>query len=275
VSLLELAWPVLSCCLLLSACANRSAAQAPARVQDSNQIVTQAVRTELAADAADHSLWICYDVDRKPDSNVEQWVAQTRAGTLHRVLERDGHTLSKADQQNAMESFIHDSSAQAKQRKGDRHDDDQATRMLSLLPKAFLWSVTGNQNGRTTLHFKPDPNFHPPTWESRVFAAMEGDMVVDNAQHRIASLKGHLIHDVKFAGGFLGELKAGGTFDAERHELSKGVWQITETHVHIEGHALLFKSISEDEDDEKSKFTQLPEDISFGAAETQLLRQNE
>jgi hypothetical protein len=259
--------PIFACVLLLGACA--------VQAQDANQIVTQAVRTELAADAADHSVWIYYEVDRKPDSTVKQWVAQTRAGALHRVLERDGDSVSKADQQNEMDSFIQDPSAQTRQRKGDRHDDAQATRMLNLLPNAFVWSVSSVQNGKTILHFKPDPRFHPPTWESRVFAAMEGDMVVDNAQHRIASLKGHLIHDVRFAGGFLGELKAGGTFDAERHELSKGVWQITETHVHIEGHALLFKSISENEDDQKSKFVQLPENISFAAAEQQVLRQNQ
>jgi len=50
-----------------------------------------------------------------------------------------------------------------------------------------------------------------------------------------------------------------------------GHWQITETHVHIQGHALLFKSISEQEDDEKSKFRQIGEDVSFEQVEKQLL----
>lgn len=257
----------IACLLLLAA----GAAQA----QDANQIVTQAVRTELCADAADHTLWIYYDVDRKPDSKVREWVAETRAGALHRVIERDGHTLNESEQQSGMDGFANDSSAQAKQRKADRHDDDQATRMLGMLPNAFLWTKTGDENGATTLHFRPDPSFHPPTWESRVFAAMEGDMTVDDAQHRIVSLKGRLIHTVKFAGGLLGELKAGGTFDVERRQLAKDEWQITQTHVHIDGQALLFKSISENEDDEKSKFAELPSDISFAAAEKQLLRQNE
>ena len=258
---------VLALAILLGACA--------AEAQDAKQIVTEAVRTELAADAADHSLWIYYDVDRKPNSSVKEWVADTRTGELHRVLERNGQPVNQAEQQSAMNAFIQDSSAQAKQRKSDRHDDAQATRMLSLLSKAFIWKITGSQDGTTTLHFRPDPSFDPPTWESRVFAAMEGDMTVDDAQHRIMSLRGRLIHDVRFAYGLLGELKAGGTFEVERRQLSKDEWQITQTHVHIEGYALVFKSISEEEDDVKSKFEPLPENTTFASAEKRLLEQRQ
>jgi hypothetical protein len=84
-----------------------------------------------------------------------------------------------------------------------------------------------------------------------------------------------LTHDVKFLGGLLADLQGGGTFDVERRQTGGGEWQITETHVHIQGHALLFKSISEQEDDQKSKFTLLPADISLPDAEQQLLAQNE
>lgn len=254
-----LAWAI-----LLGACA--------AKAQDAEQMVTQAVRTELAADAADHSLWIYYDVDRKPDASVKQWVAETRSGELHRVMDRDGQAVDRADQQSGMNAFIHDPSAQIKQRKAGRHDDAQATRMLNLLPKAFIWRKAGTQNGLTTLHFRPNPNFDPPTWESRVFAAMEGDMTVDDAQHRIVSLRGRLIHDVKFGYGLFGELEAGGTFDVERRPLGNDEWQITQTHIHIDGHALIFKNISEEEDEEKSKFQQLPENITLASAEKQLLQ---
>jgi hypothetical protein len=174
-----------------------------------------------------------------------------------------------------MDTFIHNQSAQARQRKNGQHDDRQATEMLNMLPHAFIWTKTGVRGDLTVLHFRPDPNFHPPTWESRVFAAMEGEMAVDNGQHRIVSLKGRLIHDVKFGGGFFGDLKAGGSFDVERRQTGKSEWQITETHVHIEGHALLFKSISEVEDDIKSKFKQLPDDSTFAEAEKKLLAQSE
>ncbi len=248
---------------------------AAAHAQDPRSLVNQAVQTELAADAADHSRWLYFDVDRKPNSEIEQWVAETRGGDLQRVLENNGQKLTRSEQQSRMENFIRDLGAQARQRKSGQHDDQQASEMLSMLPHAFIWTKTGAQGNTTILHFKPNPGFHPPTWESRVFAAMEGDMAIDNAQHRIVSLKGRLIHDVRFAGGLLGVLKAGGSFDVERRETGKGEWQITETHVHIEGHALLFKNISEDEDEEKSKFKQLASNLSFADAEKELLAQGE
>ena len=241
------------------------------RAQDAQQIVRQAVRTELAADAADHSRWIYYEVDRRPDASVEQWVADTGQGTLKRVIEQDGRSMTKAQQRNKMNAFIGDTAAQATQQKSGQHDDQQATQMLSMLPQAFVWTKSGERGGDTVLQFRPNPQFHPPTWEARVFAAMAGEMTVNNKQHRIVSLKGRMIHDVNFWGGLLGHLQAGGTFDVERRELAPGIWQIVQTHVHIEGHALIFKSISEEEDDDKSKFKELPANVSLASAEKMLL----
>ena len=122
------------------------------------------------------------------------------------------------------------------------------------------------------LHFKPDPQFNPPDLEARVFAAMEGEMAVDRQQHRIATLKGRLIHDVKIGYGLLGNLKAGGTFDVERRELTPTVWEIVETHVHIDGHALIFKTISENEDDVKSHFKQIDGGTSLQQAKQELMQ---
>lgn len=242
-----------------------------AAAQSPKQVVQEAVRAELAADAADHSLWLYYEVDRKPNDGVVQWAAQTRMGELDRVLQQDGHRLTLAQQRAKLNTFIHDSSAQAKQRRGSQHDDKQATQMLNLLPRAFIWTIDRHEGSTTYLHFRPDPNFNPPTWESRVFAAMEGDMEVEDQAHRIVSLRGRLISEVKFGWGLFGSLEPGGTFDVERRQVGRGIWQITETHVHIQGHALIFKSISEQEDDVKSKFEELPSDISMQAAEQKLM----
>jgi hypothetical protein len=241
-----------------------------AESEQPRQLVLQATRAELAAAAADHSLWLYYEVDSKPHNTVIQWAAQTRSGELDRVLRQDGHTYTPEQQRARMDSFIRDSSAQAKQRRGGQQDDKRASEMLNMLPNAFIWTRVKQEGGETVLHFRPDPNFSPPSWEARVFAAMEGDMVVDDEQHRIVSLRGKLISEVKFAWGLLGELDPGGTFDVERRQLAHGIWQITETHVHIQGHAVLFHSISEQEDDVKSKFEELPWNITLQQAEEKL-----
>jgi hypothetical protein len=245
----------------------------PAKTYSAKDYVWEAVRAELAADAADHTVWLYYEVDKKPGNDTVQWAADTRMGELDRVIDKNGDVLTPTEQRNKMDTFINSPAVQARQRKGGQHDDREAAQMLNTLPNAFIWTIKSQRNGKTFLHFRPDPNFRPPTWESRVFAAMEGDMVVDDARFRIESLKGRMIRQVKFGWGIFGELEPGGTFDVERRQLAPGVWQITETHVHIQGHALIFKSISEQEDDVKSRFEQLPENITLRQAEEKLMAQ--
>lgn len=239
--------------------------------QDARQLVKKAVDTELAADRSDHSRWLYFDVDRKPDHTVKQWVAETPQGDLHRVMEDNGRALSEPEQRERMEKFMQDSSAQSKQKKAGQHDDQQAEQMLKMLPDAFVWTERETKGSQVVLHFTPNPQFKPPNYEARVFAAMEGDMAVDKQQYRIASLKGRMIRAVKFFGGLFGQIDAGGTFDVERSEVGKGVWQITATHVHIHGHALIFKTISDQEDEEKTQFKELPGGVSFAEAEQKLM----
>ena len=172
-----------------------------------------------------------------------------------------------------MDAFINDPALRAKQRKSSQHDDQQAEQMLRRLPAAFIWTRGDTRNGETVYHFKPNPDFTPPNWEARVFAAMAGDMTVDDTQHRIAILKGTLIHEVKFFFGLFGNLQSGGSFEVQRQQLAPNVWQITQAHIHIQGHALLFKSISDQEDDVKWKFKRLPDNITFAEAEKLLLEQ--
>ena len=240
---------------------------------DVRQFVQKAVQNELAKDRDDHSRWIYLEVDRKDGHSVRQWVAETREGSLRRVIEINGQPVPEAEQHRKMDNYVRDGSARSKQRKSEQHDDEQATEMLDLLPQAFIWTDQGTHGDLRILHFKPDPNFRPPDLEARVFAAMEGDMAVDKEQLRIASIKGRLIRDVLIGGGWLGRLYAGGTFNVERRETGKQIWQIAETHVHIQGHALIFKTISEEEDDVKTQFRALTDNPSLQQAEGELINE--
>lgn len=244
------------------------------RAEDPRNLVRQAVQTELVASTNDHSHWLYFEIDRQPSKTVKQWVAQATTVSLNRVVERNGQSLPESQQRQEISAFINDPRAQAKQRKSGQHDDEQAAELLKMLPDAFIWTDQGTQGNNVRLHFRPNPQFHPPDLEARVFAAMEGDIVIDRGQHRIVSLKGRLIHDVKIAYGLLGNLQAGGTFDVERRELTPKVWEITETHVHIQGHALIFKTISEQEDDVKSHFEQIGASTSLQQAQNELMHQN-
>jgi hypothetical protein len=243
--------------------------------EDSAHFVQRAVDNELAKDRVDHSHWLFFEGDQKPGHLVRQWVAETSDGDLRRVVQADGHPLTQQQQQQRMDAFLANPGIQARQRKSEAHDDREAEEMLELLPHAFLWTRASEKGDDLVLHFKPNPDFKPPDLESKVFAAMEGDMRVNTRAMRIASIKGKLIQNVKILGGLFGQLDAGGTFDVERRETGGGVWQITETHVHIQGHALIFKNISEEEDDVKWDFKPLPDRIMMRQAEKELMEAKE
>jgi hypothetical protein len=88
--------------------------------------------------------------------------------------------------------------------------------------------------------------------------AMTGTMIVANPGHHIRTFKGRLDNDVTIGFGFLARIKTGSNFDIERREVAPGVWQIAETHVHVFGHALFFKTIGTQEDEVKSDFSLVP-----------------
>ena len=140
----------------------------------------------------------------------------------------------------------------------ERTTTKSATELMNLMPEAFLWKVESQTPESITLSYRPNPNFDPPDMEARVMGAMSGTLVVTNPSHRIRTFKGRLDNDVTIGFGFLARIKAGSTFDIERREVGPGVWQIAETHVHITGHALFFKTIGTQEDEVKSDFSLVP-----------------
>src|SRR5271170_6979715 len=234
--------------------------------QSPQQIIQQAVDSERAADQNDHSNWIFLEESDKPKEHVLQWVAGTQHGNVERVLEKDDQQLPEARQRELIDKFLHDTRAQNKQVAEAEHDNKQIDDLLKLLPVAFNWTETGSTPTTTSLHFDPAPSFHPPTREARVFSSMTGDLVVDNQQHRICKIKGHLFHDVTFGGGLLGRLKEKSSFALEQQQVGPSYWELSQIHVHLEGNALLFKSVSLQQDDKRSKFQPEAGDVTLEQA---------
>lgn len=227
--------------------------------QDPRTLIQQAVDTELRADREDHSRWRYRDDERT--KQTVSVVVQTDAGAVKRPFLRNGHPLSPEEvkaEDNRIQAYIHDPVALAKTRRDAQSDDKSATAFLQMLPTAFIWRITGEAGDHITLHFQPDPNFHPPDMQARVLAVMAGDLTVSKAQHRIVSIRGALTQDVNLGFGMLGRIRQGGTFDVERREVAPDLWQITETHVHIEGKALFFKTIGQQQDEIQTDFKQVP-----------------
>jgi hypothetical protein len=228
------------------------------RAQDAKQIVQQAVNDQLAADRDDRSHWRYVETEMDGSKYV---VVETETGAIKRHIDENGRPASAATlaaDDAFIQRFIHDPSLRAKQAQNSTHDDKSSIELLNLMPEAFDWTVQSVTPRETTLSFKPKPSFDPPDMESRVMGNMRGTLVVTNPRHRIKTFKGQLQSDVTIGFGFLARLKAGSTFDIERKEVAPGYWQIAETHVHISGHALFFKTIGTEEDEAKSDFSLVP-----------------
>jgi hypothetical protein len=228
------------------------------QVQDAKQIVQQAVNTQLAADRDDQSHWRYV---RTEDGRDKLVVVETEHGAISRHIEDHGRPAAAsilAEDDANIQKFIHDPAMQQKQRRDGAHDDKSAIELLNLMPEAFVWKVESETPDAITLSYRPNPKFDPPDMEARVMGAMSGTLVVTSPAHRIRTFKGRLMTDVTIGFGFLARIKAGSTFDIERKEVAPGYWQIAQTHVHISGHALFFKTIGTQEDELKSDFTLVP-----------------
>ena len=226
--------------------------------QDAKTIVSQAVQTELAADHDDHSAFMYRDHDITPDRDTLFYTVETQQGSLRKKLEDHGHPLSPVERQadeDRIRALLNDKAAQQKARHDSNHDDNQAEQMLKLLPTAFLWTIASDDGKTVTLNFKPDPAYAAGAFdpEAKVLSAMGGQITVARPENRIASIKGTLLADVTFF-GFFGRLRKGGSFDVTRKEVVPGHWQMTESRVHINGHALFFKTIGSDENEIRSEF---------------------
>jgi len=242
-----------------------------------DEIVRIVVQNELNGDANDHTTWMYRDAYQSPEKNILKIVIETHEGNLSEIVQENGHPPSGEEHQNDLNhirQIVSDPGLRARQKRAEEHDGQQARDMMNMLPKAFIWAITARGDGEVTLSFRPDPNFSPDSMSGKVLAAMSGTLVVDKHEMRLKKLAGHLDRDVVFGWGLLGRINAGGTFQIVREEVGPGSWQITETHVHISGHALFFKTIGDQEDEITSDYHHVPEGVDLNKA-AQMLRDGE
>jgi len=239
----------------------------PARAAQGNgsdpravQLVQRAVDGEIALDANDHAHWMYKVHTKQPGKDSILVVIDVPGDSVHRCIWFNGKPVDPEGvdrETRRIEAYIHDPSAQARRKKNEAHDDEQAAEVLRQMPRAFIWSIRSETPEYITLAYHPDPNFSASSMELKVMSKMTGEMVLTKKDEHIYSLRGRLTEDV-FLGFGLVRLKSGGSFDFERRDVGGAHWQVVESHVHIDGHALLLKTISQQEDEWKSEFKPSP-----------------
>jgi hypothetical protein len=162
--------------------------------------------------------------------------------------------------------------AMRQQMNKQREDAKQARNLLNLFPSAFRFQYDGTQDNLVRLIFTPDPNFHPSGHPAQVFHQMQGRMLVDEKQMRLAEIDGQLSSEVKFGGGLFGHLDKGGTFSVNFRDVGSGDWEMTLLDVQMNGKVLFFKTISVREKESYEDFQPLADDTT-AKQESQLIMQ--
>jgi len=123
------------------------------------------------------------------------------------------------------------------------------------------------------LKFKPNPHFPPSSHEAAVVHAMEGVLWVNGRQKRLVEISGHLTRPVKFGGGLLGHLDAGGHFYVKQEEVQPGYWELAVLDVDMKGKALFFKTIGVQEQMKRSMFRRVRDDLTAAQGANLLYQQ--
>jgi hypothetical protein len=269
-------------CLIAAACLVFCV---PAYVQNTSsdaglpagELLRRVVNSELKAQANDHSHWM-YEVKAGVSGKEQVKVAvQTREGYLDRLKFVNGQPITpeqEKQEDQRIARLLKKPDEQKKQRSAQEQDAQKTERLFQMLPDAVTASYGKREGELVEILFKPNPHFHPSSHEAAVFHAMTGRIWINTRENRLVEIEGHLTRGVKFGGGVLGHLDKGGEFHVKQSEVAPGLWEITLLHVNMHGKALFFKTIAVQENEVRTNFQRVPDNLTLSEAAQQLQRQS-
>ncbi len=155
----------------------------------------------------------------------------------------------------------------------EKEDEDRTFRIVRALPDAFRYEYAGLENGDSELgkpgdqfvrlKFVPNPGYNPPSHVEQVLQGMQGYLVIDRTQRRIARIDGTLFREVSFGWGIMGHLDKGGLFRVQQADVGDGCWEITAMSLKMTGKILIFKGFSMISDETFSDFQRVPDNLPF------------
>jgi hypothetical protein len=270
--------PVLIAATLLifyaAACAQNTSSDA---TLSADNLLRRAINGELKAQADDHTHWMYQE--RMGVSGKEQvkLVVETREGNLDRLCSVNGQPITTEQQKQEnrrIARLLHKQNEQKKRERAQEEDARQTEHLFKVLPEAVIASYGENKGDLVEILFKPNPNFHPSSHEDAVFHAMAGRIWINQKENRLAEIEGHLIQGVKFADGLLGHLDKGGEFHVRQSEVAPGHWEVTLLHVNMHGKALFFKTIAVQQNEIRTNFQRVPDNMTLAEAAEALQRQS-
>ncbi len=251
------------------------------------ELVRSTVRNEIGSGAdGTKSMY----VNRKQTQHGSQTklVVETREGTAGLMILIDGKRLTP-EQRNAEETRLSELANNPeelkKRQRSDKEDEERTERIMRALPDAFIFEPDGMVAGTqevgkpgdqlVRLKFRPNPNYSAPSHVEQILTGLEGYLLIDADQHRIAKIDGTLGREVGFGWGILGHLDRGGHFLVQQADVTKGEWELTRMTLSFTGKALLIKSINIQSDEVCTDFRPAPSDLTFAQGVELLKKQSE
>lgn len=216
--------------------------------------------------------------DRKETSRGSQTklLVETKEAMVGLIVANNDHPLSPQErqaEQGRVERFLNHPEEINKRARQEKEDTERTLRIMKALPNAFLYEADGKETGTATLgkagdelvrlKFKPNPRYVPPGREERVLTALEGVMLIDTNQHRIAKIDGTLFQNVDFGWGFLGRLDKGGKFMVEQADVGSGHWEVTHMQLSFDGKIVMLKNLVIRSNEVFTDFHEVPSTLTY------------
>jgi len=250
----------------------------PVPAQDNpRELVLKMVQNELASQK-EPRYWMYLDSKEKPGRTEVDRVIQTPECWVSWPVSVNGIRPTEKEVSHAreyMESLVNNPRLRRKNRGEIDADSRKSAELLKMLPDVFLFTEDGRQGNSVRLKFRPNPKYRPPSNESKVFHHMEGILLIDAKQIRLAKLSGTLASDVEFGFGILGKLQKGGTFEVVQSEVAPNDWEVSLLDVKITGRALFFHTIGEQQHEVKSQFEPVRPDLGVAQAAAKVARNSD
>jgi len=240
------------------------------------ELVSRAVRNEIAANGPSGMHFMFRNQRRTPRSNQTKLIVETREATAGILVEVDGHPLTpqqRLAEEARLENYIHNPEELNRKRRQEKEDSERTQRIMKALPNAFVYEWGGTERGSAgvgsleddlvRLNFRPNPNYEPPSRVEQVLTGMQGHLLLDAKQNRIAEIDGTLEKDVGFGWGFLGHLDRGGRFLVQQADVGNHQWEMTHMELAFTGKILFVKKLNIRSNDSFSDFHPVARDLTF------------
>ena len=240
------------------------------------ELMHRVVQNEIKAANDDGARLSFRGVKTTPKGSATKLYVETRQATADEVIAYDGKPLNQQQRQAEearIERFINNPVELKKKCEQDHETTERTLRILRALPDAFLFEYAGGQAGSDAIgrvgarllkfNFRPKTTYQPPSRLEEVLTGLQGFVLIDAEQYRLASIDATLFKDVAFGWGILGHLNRGGRFVIQQENIADDLWQASSITFDFTGKVLFMKTINIRSTEVFSDFHRIPTELTF------------